>query len=197
MKHCKMCGKILETKRQKIFCSRECTCLYNTKNGKCGGWNRKPKIERICKLCKIKFLAHPYKLKVGRGIYCSIKCSHIGTHIKSHSFESFIPDLNKTLYIAGFFDGEGCIHQNSEETIEIGITNTNKDSLDFIKDYFRFGMIQTYFPKNPKWKTRYTWRVRNILLSYKFLQIISPYLIIKKSKAEKILSFFKSKYYLL
>lgn len=60
------------------FCSRKCMGIWRSKFQK--GKNNpswKPKIKRICPICKKVFYVRPSVVKRGQGIYCSLKCTHI------------------------------------------------------------------------------------------------------------------------
>jgi hypothetical protein len=92
--------------------------------------------------------------------------------------------LNAELaYIAGFFDGEGCvhgsiIHKNSGAYPRAWITIGQKDPfiLRKIEKYFNFGTLHQY-------KKNWRYQVKNTKEVIEFLQALYPYLIGKKEQA--------------
>lgn len=106
-------------------------------------------------------------------------------------------------YIAGFIDGEGTISVTSSKrnrptehiilTPYITIANTNRHVLEVIKKYLGFYDISIHrnYPKSSNNKICYriffTGRKRII----KVLELLIPYLIIKKKNAELVLKFVK------
>lgn len=85
-------------------------------------------------------------------------------------------------YIAGFFDGEGCIN-TSKSGLRATITNTDLEILLLIKEYFNKGKIRQRVLK--EWETRKPC----FMLEYwsneavEFLNIVYPFLIVKKEQA--------------
>jgi len=86
-------------------------------------------------------------------------------------------------YIAGFFDGEGCISANEWGAIFIIVVNTDERVIRAIRDYFNFGRVKRESPKQENHRTRYIWQVSS-WQAYEVLEKIKPYLIIKKEQAE-------------
>ena len=98
-----------------------------------------------------------------------------------------------TAYIAGFFDGEGCI--SSQEYYEIGkyekypritmqisVTNTDKEILNFIRGVF--GGIITKHSKPAKQKQCYSWKLTGKDKMLRFLNTVLPYVMVKKEDVE-------------
>jgi len=83
-------------------------------------------------------------------------------------------------YIAGFFDGEGCIYSNGG-CFKIGIYNTVRAPLDFVERLFG-GNIYEQVPKNIRHSTIYRWIISGESAAG-VLQYLMPYLIIKKKRA--------------
>jgi hypothetical protein len=83
-------------------------------------------------------------------------------------------------YVAGFFDGEGCITIKTEKgtpsSLSTGISQKDIKPLKRIKEIFG-GSIYYHKPND-----MYQWRANNDL-SYWFLLAILPYLIVKKEQA--------------
>lgn len=101
-------------------------------------------------------------------------------------------------YIAGFFDGEGCVrikkanHSNNSYYLSVHITNSNKKALNFIKNIFG-GKI--YFQEKGK-----NLKIYQYLLSsteaVMFLKAIRCFSIIKVKQIDLAIKFHK-KYYKL
>jgi len=95
-------------------------------------------------------------------------------------------------YIAGLFDGEGSIYikyskQNRIRVI-VSIVNTNREVIEWLKSKSEFGKVyadgsQGYLG----YRTLYSWCIFGIPRIKSFLQAISPYLIIKRDKAQEII----------
>ena len=92
-------------------------------------------------------------------------------------------------YIAGFFDGEGCI-SGQMQGIRIIITNTNLQILKDINHYFGFGKITNKLrtSKDVYRKPCYQWICWS-KDAEQFLKIIYPYLRQKKTQAKLALRF--------
>jgi hypothetical protein len=106
--------------------------------------------------------------------------------------------LSKTdaAYIAGFVDGEGSVGiqrmryggKNPAYTVSLRIYSTNSNVLVKIHRKLGVGSLRPYERKNKHWKT--LWRL--YILSnqaIEVLQVILPYMIIKKAHAENAIKF--------
>ena len=101
-------------------------------------------------------------------------------------------------YIAGLFDGEGSLSftknhrtdRNGAKNGKIGyspiitITNQNKVVLNLVKEFFNFGQVSGPREEN----LCYDFQIRNLSDCIIFLKFVLPFLIIKKEKAEDLLS---------
>ena len=95
---------------------------------------------------------------------------------------------NETLaYIAGLFDGEGCVNftqagQQKTWVIRVMIRNTNLPVLEFVRAIFG-GRIETkkVFKDHPTWKPSYCWRL-DWDSAIRFLNIIDPWVRIKREQ---------------
>lgn len=96
-------------------------------------------------------------------------------------------------YVAGFLDGEGSISINRriEKNGHIGFiprlsfTNTNKDVLLHIQKLIGFGYLQTrHRPSQTSWATCYDLVFMGIRSVRPIIQILSPYLIVKRKQAD-------------
>ena len=104
-------------------------------------------------------------------------------------------------YLAGLFDGEGCVMIVIRTIKERGkvyygyslittITNTDKNLLIFCKENMNLGHINVVGKGLGKWKKSYVWRCC-ANQSQIFLEAILPYLILKKERAILAIKFQK------
>jgi intein/homing endonuclease len=103
-------------------------------------------------------------------------------------------------WIAGFFDGEGCVIvelsnmpeciRGKRTSLHATLTQTSTDCLELVKE--RFGgniKVSDVRKENARrWAVQYTWVVRNEN-ALKFLQEILPYSVVKKSQIELALQY--------
>jgi len=99
-------------------------------------------------------------------------------------------------YMAGFFDGEGCISlcerskRKRQLRVHISISNTNEWIIQWFK--FNFGGSVTSERKqlkNPNWRDTWRWNITSGAHSVRFLKEILPYLRLKKPQAELAIAF--------
>lgn len=91
-------------------------------------------------------------------------------------------DDKKLAYVAGLFDGEGCITTiNNGTSLSINICNTVIEPLEFVKRLFG-GSIYTQKSDNIKHKLLHRWAISGEAAS-EILQCLLPYLIIRKERA--------------
>ena len=96
-------------------------------------------------------------------------------------------------YFAGLFDGEGCIQighnkpqkrkRTEQHTLNCKVAMTNKQA---VNSYLIFGgsvCVKQASLKNPNWKDQYVWAV-NSNMALHFLEIILPYLKLKREEAQ-------------
>lgn len=97
-------------------------------------------------------------------------------------------------YIAGFFDGEGCITARpvNGRSIHIHISIGQKDSsiLTLIKEFFGYGIIGKRGPSdsNPR-RDIWRYRITKTELVLDFLQKINSHLVIKRGQSELAIEF--------
>jgi len=101
-------------------------------------------------------------------------------------------------YLAGLFDGEGCIsicprkdkHGDNAFIFCIQITNTNTTLMKWLIEHFG-GVYYSQDGKSrkPNWKPSYRWRVKGRANEEEFLLGVLPYLVIKKEQAKLALEF--------
>ena len=97
-------------------------------------------------------------------------------------------------YLAGLFDGEGCIGFYEEtgkdkHFVMVTISNTDFRIMKWLDEHISFGSINAKhkMPK-PNWKQGWTWQIRSREEVQEFLTTIQPYLLIKKEQAALLLS---------
>lgn len=107
---------------------------------------------------------------------------------------------NILAYTAGIIDGEGCIsihksmNRNSyRRAIHISVGNTNPWLINWLE--FNFGgSSRIYHPKNSKWKDSWQWEL-SAKQAGEFLEMILPYLKLKRAQAELAIQFQKAKHH--
>lgn len=97
-------------------------------------------------------------------------------------------------WLAGFFDGEGCIHlPKSGVGIELSIANTVPDVITAIHKRVGLGIVTKIEFAGVSWKTKYHWRVRNYPEADAVLRMIRPHLVIKADQADAAVAFIAPK----
>lgn len=105
-------------------------------------------------------------------------------------------------YLAGFMDGEGCIHISrgyDKKGISVSCIYTlrvliaqagekGKEILTYWQEKVGLGIVVNQDRKNDKWKSSHTWIISTNHAAA-FLASILPYLIIKKEEAEIAIKF--------
>ena len=93
-------------------------------------------------------------------------------------------------YVAGIIDGEGCIGIHSN-TVRVAVKQTNEWLIKFLKMNFGGHLVyQKHSWGNPRSKPIWSWAV-DAKKAHEFLQLILPYLQIKRPQAELALGFQK------
>ena len=99
-------------------------------------------------------------------------------------------------YIAGFFDGEGCIHKShhvrrpggpDHPIIELTMCNTNREAIENIKAFLGCGGIEVR--NRLGWKTLFVFHTgawRHVL---RLAQELEPRCIVKKEQLQRIIEF--------
>ncbi len=90
-----------------------------------------------------------------------------------------------TEYIAGFFDGEGCVIINKSGkrggySVRTSVTNTNLEMLKVLQVMFGVGL---YITSPPNHRTVWSWQLGSKKAAA-FLQKIRPYIILKRAQVE-------------
>lgn len=103
-------------------------------------------------------------------------------------------EKTKISYIAGIFDGEGSVFLTKRKSgkirINVSITNTNLNVLKYVKQNIGLGRILKSIDSRANYPI-YMWRTSDGY-AYKFLKIVYPYLIIKKSKSDETIKLYES-----
>lgn len=114
-------------------------------------------------------------------------------------------------WLAGFIDGEGTISitRKNPQTMNrtyhktyrayLSIANTSGEIMNLIQENLSsmagrsIGTLGEYGGKNPKHKRYYLFSVNKMLDLVWVLRTVQPYLILKKSQAEMVISFLSSR----
>lgn len=92
----------------------------------------------------------------------------------------------KSLLVAGFMDGEGCISIQKNGSVSVGIVNTSKANLIFIQSVFG-GTIQERSQKINKKQYMYRLYGKDAI---NFLETIKDFLIDKHEQAIAVIEYF-------
>ena len=92
-------------------------------------------------------------------------------------------------YVAGYFDGEGCI-TTSGKSFRATVSSTDYRELEFLKNSIGGVINNQYLPKNEKWSMAWKWVMSPKKKLYNFLVDIEPYLITKKEQAREVINYF-------
>ncbi|RJQ10892.1 MAG: hypothetical protein C4551_01930 [Bacillota bacterium] len=96
-------------------------------------------------------------------------------------------------WLAGFFDGEGCIHIPNQPGIDVSISNTSQALIEAIRVRVGLGIIEEITFSKENWRTKYSWRVRRYSEAESLLLRIRPFLTIKAAKADEALAYMRPK----
>jgi len=108
--------------------------------------------------------------------------------------------MSELQYLAGFFDGEGCIsiHRHQDKKTKRGyvlvpritVANTRQEVVEWFKP-FGFSVRRTKNGKNSK--DVYRIELERLSVIQRFLQELSPFLRLKKKQADLLLEFCSSR----
>lgn len=88
-------------------------------------------------------------------------------------------------YLAGIIDGEGCIRVNN--SVRLMIANTDIHLIEWLSLNFG-GYYWTNKRSQPRYKILYQWEL-SAKKACKLLEMVYPFLIIKKAQAKLVLDF--------
>jgi hypothetical protein len=100
-------------------------------------------------------------------------------------------------YLAGIFDGEGCVgfYRSQKKELNyracIKISNTDFWLMKWLDSRLPFGSLYTKEEINnhPNWRQIWEWSVKSRKDVIAFLELVRPYLIIKSAQAELLLPY--------
>ena len=109
------------------------------------------------------------------------------------------PEVLDLAYMAGLFDGEGYIsiryqmqrRKYDTYSLMVGINMVDKEAIELFMDSFG-GVMKLRESKNENWRPQYRWRIESSS-AYELLKTLSPFMILKKEKAELAILFQESK----
>lgn len=112
-----------------------------------------------------------------------------------------IEDKEKRAYLAGIFDGEGCVcirfYKNKPDKScyfpYIGITNTNKDLIDWLVINFG-GYTSQRKGRTVSSRDTYDWRVTSSEDVLHFIEKVYKYLVVKKKQCQVMMNFLHRNY---
>src|ERR1043166_1748581 len=121
-----------------------------------------------------------------------LKCGHVAGRRSLHQRIGFASmDERELAYIAGLFDGEGCIcifHRKrplrsglNAYQLCVSVNLTHRPTVARLQSLFGGSLINKVY-QNPKWKKAWTWGIGGIRAGA-FLAVLEPYLTIKKAEA--------------
>lgn len=92
---------------------------------------------------------------------------------------------NELAYIAGFFDGEGCIRANTKtSSLMIAASNTVKAPIEFIKKVFGGAIYERKYLREDTLSIKVVYRwVMQSEPAVEVLEMLLPYLIVKRKQA--------------
>lgn len=151
-----------------------------------------------------------------RGKFCSKECYHTNKRKNYEGRPIAIPPLKlsvkkpdamwKVAYLAGLIDGEGTIsfrkngYAQAQIQPYISVSNTDLEMLYFIQENFGGSIVKAGrgigidYRGITSHKQEYVWQVRSLLDVMLILSLVRYYLITKRSQAERVWDFCKTKY---
>lgn len=120
--------------------------------------------------------------------------------IKERLVLSMTPE--EIAYMAGIFDGEGNVNTyrsiNTTCYSEVGICNISLALIEWLAAHVP-GSVYYYRPPRPHPNVisrhpLYDWKLRGQLRVHDFLEVLFPYLIVKREKAATVITTIKAKY---
>lgn len=97
-------------------------------------------------------------------------------------------------YVAGFFDGEGCVHISRKGSVRVIVGNKNKEVLEQLCRFTGLGYVISEVKKHHAIPFDFH---SHLILRHedveRFLKAILPYIVVKRNVVENALQFIKSK----
>lgn len=100
-----------------------------------------------------------------------------------------MPSKEEIIYLAGFFDADGCITTSTKTCFRLTISNTNLEVLEFIKEKFGGNINNLWLPKNPKHSLAWKWITAKKADVLVIMCLINPYLIVKKEQSDVLINY--------
>ena len=100
--------------------------------------------------------------------------------------------INKIIWAAGFFDGEGCIlirkvHPSNRYAVRITVSQVNPTPIKVLHDLFG-GHVSYQVPKNQNWNAQWKWE-QDSKACVATLEKLRSYLIVKQDVADLAIQF--------
>jgi hypothetical protein len=95
-------------------------------------------------------------------------------------------------YLAGLFDGEGCVQVTNTPAVRAKLTSTHKPLIDLLEAQFGGNVSSNRAHKKDDWKEAWTWTVYG-QIALNFLAGVKPFLVVKAEAANLALQFKMSK----
>ena len=112
----------------------------------------------------------------------------IEPEVLDRTFFSEMPDHQFNCWLAGYFDGEGCIYIPKGNGIELSISSVVPSIIRSLHTRLRLGRVYLTTYTHRRWHTKYSLRVRTYSEAEQFLERIKPFLTIKSPKADEALA---------
>jgi len=102
------------------------------------------------------------------------------------------PSVAELAYVAGFFDGEGCITISTKKNtnyfrLTVQISQTDLSVLEWIASRFG-GSVHNHGKQKERCKKTWIWFIGSFQ-AHEFLRVIRPYLIVKAERADIAMMF--------
>ncbi len=90
-------------------------------------------------------------------------------------------------YLAGLIDGEGWIVRDKRGFWRIGIANTERVLIEWLRDTIEYSTVNLKRSRNQKWKHAWQWFLHGNIKVEALLELLLPYLLIKRESAKTAL----------
>ena len=115
--------------------------------------------------------------------------------VKQASFEGWA-NPSRLAYIAGLFDGEGCVSISRKKStgvnpsygLNVSVSNCHRGVLELLQRIYG-GYVKHYIETRPNQRNWFTWQLSGGKMAASFLADIRPYSIIKAEEIDLALEF--------
>ncbi len=113
-----------------------------------------------------------------------------------HVSKTMLPEISEMNlnYIAGFIDGEGSIYQSTVYQYKVQVANSDEMVIRWTHSIIGIGKVRVYQPRGKQHLQSFVLCIERQGDVWAFLEMIIPYLRIKKQKAIETLDILESKY---